>query len=207
MAATAFENDVARDHLACRMSRCSRALVLIPALRRFGPSLALIAAVACLVGSGTSTFRVVASAVAIGAVVAGMVLKNRWLARRRRVVLVVVLAVTHFEVFEHQLLAGWAPAGLAANRRSRSRSRWLRPWSGSELVGGLGATTRGRAGSRRAGRSRAMSRLRRAACACAAGLALATFARRRPGVGSCRAAVQRPATGPVLDAAPQHGSR
>ena len=115
------------------------ALVLVPSLHRFGPSLALIAAVACLVGSGMSTFRVVASAVAVGAVVLGMALKIRWL-HVVAALLVVVLAVTHFEVFEHQLLAGWAPAVL--QRISITIALALATAVvGSELVGGLGPTT------------------------------------------------------------------
>ena len=84
------------------------ALVLVPSLGRFVPPLALVAAVANLVGSGTSTFRVVASALAIGLVIAGWILHNRWLPVASAA-MVVILAVTHFEVFEHQLLAGWAP--------------------------------------------------------------------------------------------------
>ena len=115
------------------------ALVLVPSLRRFGPALALVSALACLVGSGTSTFRVIASAVAIAVVVLGMVLKNRWL-HVAAAVLIVVLAVTHFEVFEHQLLAGWAPE--AVQRIAITLALALSAAVvGSELVTGLGATS------------------------------------------------------------------
>jgi len=85
------------------------ALVLVPSLRRFIPLLAVIAAVACLIGSGSSPFRIVASTVAIVLAAVGWVVKNRWVSMTSSLI-VVVLAVTHFEVFEHQLLAGRAPA-------------------------------------------------------------------------------------------------
>jgi len=85
------------------------ALVLVPTLRHFIPAIALVGAVACLIGSGHSTFRIAVSALAIVLAAAGWALKNRWLPVISSL-LVVVLAVTHFEVFEHQLLAGWAPA-------------------------------------------------------------------------------------------------
>lgn len=115
------------------------ALVLDSSLRRFAPPFALIAAVACLVGSGTSAFRIGASALAIAVVIAGLLLKNRWLPAAAAV-LVMVLAVTHFEVFEHQLLAGWAPEVLQriAITLALALSAAV---VGSELVTGLGATT------------------------------------------------------------------
>jgi hypothetical protein len=113
-------------------------LVLMPSLRRFAPPLSLTAAVACLVGSGTSAFRVVASAFAILVVVAGLVLKHRWLPVGASV-LVVVLSVTHFEVFEHQLLAGWAPEVLQRIAIMVALAL-AAAVVGSELVTGLGAT-------------------------------------------------------------------
>lgn len=115
------------------------ALVLVPSLRRFAPALALAAAVACFVGSGSSTFRMVASALAVVIVVTGWVLKNRWLPIVAAV-LVLVLSVTHFEVFEHQLLAGWAPAVLQRVAITMALS-FAAALVGSELVSGLGATT------------------------------------------------------------------
>ncbi|MEP7112021.1 MAG: hypothetical protein ABI862_02040 [Ilumatobacteraceae bacterium] len=114
------------------------ALVLIPSLRRFVPALALAASIACLVGSGTSTFRVVASALAIAVVIVGVVLKNRWLPVAAAVV-IVILAVTHFEVFEHQLLAGWAPEVLQRIAITLALAL-AAAVVGSELVTGLGAT-------------------------------------------------------------------
>jgi hypothetical protein len=115
------------------------ALVMVSSLRRFAPLFALLAAVACVVGSGTSAFRIGASALAIVVVLAGLILKNRWLPAAAAA-LVIVLAVTHFEVFEHQLLAGWAPAVLqrVAITLALAFSAAL---VGSELVTGLGATT------------------------------------------------------------------
>ena len=101
--------------------------------------MALVSGVACLVGSGTSTFRVVASALAIVIVIAGMLLKNRWLPVVAAV-MVVILAVTHFEVFEHQLLAGWAPEVLQRIAITLALAL-AAAVVGSELVTGLGATT------------------------------------------------------------------
>jgi hypothetical protein len=115
------------------------ALVLIPAFRRYASSMALVAGVACLVGSGASTFRVVASALAIVVVVAGLLLKNRWLPVVAAV-MVVILAVTHFEVFEHQLLAGWAPEVLQRIAITFALAL-AAAVVGSELVTGLGPTT------------------------------------------------------------------
>ena len=115
------------------------ALVLVPSLGRFVPALALIAAVANLVGSGTSTFRIVASALAIVLVIVGWILHNRWLPVAASV-MVVFLAVTHFEVFEHQLLAGWAPElvqRLAVSVALAGAAAVV----GYELVTGLGAST------------------------------------------------------------------
>ena len=128
--------------LACALLA---ALVLIPSLRRFAPPMALLAAVACLIGSGTSRFRVIASALAVLATLAGMLLKNRlrvslvrWLPVAAAM-LVVVLAVTHFEVFEHQLLAGWAPE-LLQRIAITTALALAAAVVGSELVAGLGAT-------------------------------------------------------------------
>jgi hypothetical protein len=114
------------------------ALVLIPSLRRYGSTIALVAGVACLVGSGTSTFRIVASAVAIALCVLGIALKNQWLPVAAAV-LVTVLAVTHFEVFEHQLLAGWAPEVLQRVAITLALAL-AAAVVGSQLVIGLGAT-------------------------------------------------------------------
>ncbi len=113
-------------------------LVLIPTLRRFAPTMALIASVACLVGSGTSSFRVVVSAIAIVLAIAGIVLKSRWLPVAAAVA-IVILAVTHFEVFEHQLLAGWAPEILQRIGITVALA-FAAAVVGSELVTGLGAT-------------------------------------------------------------------
>ena len=67
-------------------------------------------------------------------------MKNRWLPVVAAA-LVVVLAVTHFEVFEHQLLAGWAPEVL--QRISITLALALATAVvGSELVTGLGPRPR-----------------------------------------------------------------
>ena len=113
-------------------------LVLIPSLRRFAPTMALIAGAACLVGSGTSTFRVVVSAIAIVFAIAGILLRNRWLPVAAAFA-IVILAVTHFEVFEHQLLAGWAPEMLQRIAITVALA-FAAAVVGSELVTGLGAT-------------------------------------------------------------------
>ena len=115
------------------------ALVLIPSFRRFAPTMALVASAACLVASGTSASRVVVSAIAIAVAVAGIVLKNRWLPVAASVA-IVILAVTHFEVFEHQLLAGWAPEMLQRIAITVALA-FAAAVVGSELVTGLGATT------------------------------------------------------------------
>ena len=115
------------------------ALVLVDALRRLAPYFAMIAAVACLVGSGSSAFRAGASALAIALVIAGLVVKNRWLPAAAAV-LVLVLAVTHFEVFEHQLLAGWAPDVLQRIAITLALA-FSAAVVGGELVNGLGAST------------------------------------------------------------------
>jgi hypothetical protein len=99
----------------------------------------VIAGVCALVGSGTSTFRVVASAIAIVLAIVGIVLKNRWLPVIASA-MVVVLAVTHFEVFEHQLLAGWAPELLQRFAISAALALGAAV-VGSELVAGLGASS------------------------------------------------------------------
>ncbi len=115
------------------------ALVLIPSLRRFVPTLALVAAVANLVGSGTSTFRVVASVLAIVLIIAGWILHRRWLPTAAAA-MVVILAVSHFEVFEHQLLAGWAPAAVQRIAVTVALA-CAAAVVGFELVVGLGAST------------------------------------------------------------------
>ena len=115
------------------------ALVLVPTIRPLTPAIAALAAVASLVSSGPSTFRMVVSAIALAAAVAGWAFKNRWLPTAASV-LVVILAVTRFEVFEHRLLAGWAPAAL--QRVSVTGALALAAAVvGSELVAALGATS------------------------------------------------------------------
>jgi hypothetical protein len=49
------------------------------------------------------------------------------------------MVVTHFEVFEHQLLAGWAPAALQRPAILVAMAM-AAAVIGSELVTGLGAT-------------------------------------------------------------------
>jgi hypothetical protein len=115
------------------------ALVLIPSWRRFTPAFSVVAGVCCLIGSGTSTFRVVASAIAIVLAIVGIVLKNRWLPVISSA-MVVVLAITHFEVFEHQLLAGWAPELIQRIAISAALA-FGAAVVGSELVAGLGASS------------------------------------------------------------------
>jgi hypothetical protein len=115
------------------------AFVLVPSVRRFAPACVVVAAIASLVGSGSSKFRIVASGFAIVLALIGWVIKNRWLPVAAAVA-VVVLAVTHFEVFEHRLLAGWTPAGL--QRLGVTLALALAAAVvGAELVAGLGATT------------------------------------------------------------------
>jgi hypothetical protein len=115
------------------------AFVLVETMRRFAPACAVLAAIACLVGSGSSKFRLVASALMIVLALAGWIIKNRWLPVAAAVV-VVVLAVTHFEVFEHRLLAGWAPADLQRLGVTIALAV-AAAVVGAELVAGLGATT------------------------------------------------------------------
>jgi hypothetical protein len=115
------------------------ALVLVPSWRRFEMAFALTAAVLCLVGSGISKFRVAASAVAIVVVIAGWLLKKRWLPVGAAL-LIVVLAVTHFEVFEHQLLAGWAPELLQRVSITLALA-FAASVVGYELVVGLGTSS------------------------------------------------------------------
>ncbi len=55
------------------------ALVLVPSFRALTPAFALVAAIAGVVGSGNSTVRLVAGALAIAVALAGWALKNRWL--------------------------------------------------------------------------------------------------------------------------------
>ena len=115
------------------------ALVLRPTLRTLAPALASLAAIASLLGSGASTFRIVASALALVIALAGWGFRNRWLPVTAGVI-VVVLAATHFEVFEHQLLAGWAPAAL--QRLCITLALALAAAVvGCELVAGLGASS------------------------------------------------------------------
>lgn len=87
------------------------ALVLLPLFRRVAPALATIASVGAVVGSGSSGARVAIGIAAIVLGIAGWLLGNRWMSSAAALV-AVVFAVTHFEVFEHQLLAGRAPAVL-----------------------------------------------------------------------------------------------
>ncbi|HEY4608634.1 MAG TPA: hypothetical protein VIH06_05500 [Ilumatobacteraceae bacterium] len=115
------------------------ALVLVPSLRHFIPLISVIAAVACFIGSGHSTFRILVSALAIVLAAVGWALKNRWLPVISSLI-VVVLAITHFEVFEHQLLAGWAPAVLQRVAIGVALA-FGAAVVGCELVVGLGSTT------------------------------------------------------------------
>ena len=114
------------------------AFVLVPSVRRLAPSCASLAALASLVGSGSSTFRIIASAVLIVVALAGWIIRNRWLPVASAVA-VVILSVTHFEVFEHQLLAGWAPA-LLQRFAIFVALALAAAVVGAELVAGLGAT-------------------------------------------------------------------
>ncbi|MEY2400136.1 MAG: hypothetical protein QOJ08_247, partial [Ilumatobacteraceae bacterium] len=88
---------------------------------------------------------VVVSALAIAFVLAALALRNRssalahWLPVVASV-MIVVLAVTHFEVFEHQLLAGWAPEALQRIGITAALA-FGAAVVGSELVTGLGATS------------------------------------------------------------------
>lgn len=114
------------------------ALVLVPATRRMVPAIAVMAAAAVVIGSGPSLFRIVAGAIAFAIAAAALAFKNRWLAAASAVI-VAALAITRFEVFEHQLLAGWAPAAVqrVAILVAMSLAAAV---IGSELVTGLGAT-------------------------------------------------------------------
>ncbi|MGZ4770070.1 MAG: hypothetical protein ACXVLX_15490 [Ilumatobacteraceae bacterium] len=115
------------------------AFVLMPRVRKFGPACASVAAIAGLVGSGASKIRIIAGGVLIVVAVIGWIIRNRWLPVGAAVA-VVILSVTHFEVFEHRLLAGWAPAGL--QRLGITVALALAAAVvGAELVAGLGATT------------------------------------------------------------------
>jgi hypothetical protein len=115
------------------------ALVLVASMRRLTPALAAFAGIASLVGSGPSSFRVIASILAIVLGGAGWALRNRWLPITSAAI-VVMLAVTHFEVFEHRLLAGWAPAPLQSVGITLALAL-AASVVGSELVAGLGAST------------------------------------------------------------------
>jgi hypothetical protein len=84
----------------------------------------------------------VASALAIVIAAAGAAaaqsLKNHWLPVAAALI-AVVFAVTHFEAFEHQLLAGWAPA-VVQRISTVVALGFGASVVGSELVIGLGAT-------------------------------------------------------------------
>lgn len=114
------------------------ALVLVPSIRRLTPAFALTAGIASVVGSGTSKFRIGASVLAIVIALAVWLLRNRWLPVTAALI-VVVLSLTHFEVFEHQLLAGWAPPILQRLAITLALSL-AAAVVGCELVTGLGAT-------------------------------------------------------------------
>lgn len=114
------------------------ALVMSPSLRRIAPVFALVAATAVVIGSGTSIFRIVVGAAAIALCLAGWILNKRWLPVAASL-FVVVLSVTHFEVFEHQLLAGWAPA-VVQRLATTAALALAAAVVGNELVTGLGAT-------------------------------------------------------------------
>ena len=64
VAASALADDVARDHLTGGVRAAAPHSCCCPSLRRFAPHARVAAAIASLVGSGTSTFRIVASALA-----------------------------------------------------------------------------------------------------------------------------------------------
>jgi hypothetical protein len=114
------------------------ALVLVQGTRRAVPALAVLAAAAVVIGSGPSQFRVIAGALAVVIAAAGFALNKHWLAVTAAA-MIAILAITRFEVFEHQLLAGWAPA--AAQRLAVLLAMSLAAAVvGSELVTGLGAT-------------------------------------------------------------------
>lgn len=114
------------------------ALVLIPSLRRLVPAMAAVAALAVVVGSGPSTLRILAGVIAFVAAISGWLLRNRWLSVAAAAI-ALLSAITHFEVFEHQLLAGWAPAELQRVGMSVGLAL-AAAVVGYELVGQLGAT-------------------------------------------------------------------
>jgi hypothetical protein len=115
-------------------------LVLVPSLRRFVPLLALIARhrAASWVAAAVRS-EIVASVAAIVVAIVGWAMKNRWVSATSSLI-VVVLAVTHFEVFEHELLAGWAAAPLQRVAIGIALACGAAV-VGCELVVGLGATT------------------------------------------------------------------
>jgi hypothetical protein len=115
------------------------AFVLVPSARRFVPPCVLLAGIASLVGSGSSKFRLVAGAACVVIALLGWIIRNRWLPVAAAVI-VVALSVTHFEVFEHQLLAGWAPAALQRPAIMVALAL-AAAVVGAELVSGLGATS------------------------------------------------------------------
>jgi len=114
------------------------ALVLVPRLRRSVPALAAMASIAIVVGSGPSAFRIAAGAIALVIAIGGWLTKRSWLSAASGLV-TVVFAVTHFEVFEHHYLAGWAPASLQRVAITVALAMGA-AIGGSQLVIGLGAT-------------------------------------------------------------------
>lgn len=115
-------------------------LVLLPSLRRLAPALAAAAALAVMMGSGHSTFRLVTGAIAFVVAIAGWLLHSRWVAAGGALI-ATVLAVTHFEVYEHSLLVGLVPAVF--QRVSITLGLALGAGVvGCELVAALGATER-----------------------------------------------------------------
>jgi hypothetical protein len=98
-----------------------------------------VAAAAAVVASGSSTPHLLAAGVAGVLAVTGLVAKNHWLSAASAFV-VGLLVVTRFEVFEHQLLAGWAPA-VAQRVAVTIAVSCAATVVGSELIALLGAST------------------------------------------------------------------
>jgi hypothetical protein len=112
--------------------------VLVRRMRPLQYPTAVVAGVGVVLASGTSAVRVAAGAVIIALAIAAWVLRNRW-GTLIAGGLAAFLAVTHFEVFEHRLLAGWAPTlfqrvGIAAALACGAAV------VGAELVVGLSAS-------------------------------------------------------------------
>ena len=114
--------------------------------------------------------------------------------------MVVILAVTHFEVFEHQLLAGWAPEVV-------QRIAITVALACAAAV--VGSRTRGRPRCQHLDRAAGSRPSNESVCAaslgaCAAALAVATFV----GVGRASAHAELlssdPQPGEVLDSSPAH---